>query len=241
MNSSICTGRLWSNQLSNQSNFSALPSWRVKYLSPKEIFWFPLLSQDYLVIQIGWLWLDLNTKKWFARPNLSLIKNGWYYHYQWQINYQLRPNMRKCPILGIYFAWLHCWTAFLRMSYPLMCSTSCAVSLRTQLTVKQCCMISTDSIYIILLLLTFIIIKVIIFRYFNIIIILVIANYREIESPSNLQHHTILQMSAFPWLSHRKSFYQMMSSNANSLECTSLLISGVTRILEFVEFNGLKI
>ena len=74
---------------------------------------------------------------------------------------------------------------------------SIAVSLRTQLTVKQCCMISTDSIYIILLLLTFIIIKVIIFRYFNIIIVLVIANYREIESPSNLQHHTILQMSAF--------------------------------------------
>ena len=106
LNRSICTGRFWSNQLSFHSDFSAVPSWRAKYLSPKEIFWFPLLSNDYLVIQIGWLWLDLNTKKWFARPNLSLIKNGRYYHYQWQINYQLRLNMRKCPILGIYFAWL---------------------------------------------------------------------------------------------------------------------------------------
>ena len=92
---SIWTGRFWSNQLSLHSDFSASPSWRAKYLSPKEIFWFPLLSQDYFIIQIGWLWLDLNTKKWFARPNLSLIKNGWYYHYQWQINYQLRPKDEK--------------------------------------------------------------------------------------------------------------------------------------------------
>ena len=107
LNRSICSGRFWSNQLSMHSDFSASPSWRAKYLSPKEIFWFPLLSNDYLVIQIGWLWLDLTTKKWFARLNLSLIKNGRYYHYQWQINYQLRLNMRKCPILGIYFAWLH--------------------------------------------------------------------------------------------------------------------------------------
>ena len=106
LNSSICTGRFWFNQLSNHSDFPAPPSWRAKYWSPKEIFWFPFLSQDYFVIQIGWLWLDLNTKKWFARPNLSLIKNDCYYHYQWQINYKLRLNMRKCPILGIYFAWL---------------------------------------------------------------------------------------------------------------------------------------
>ena len=108
------TTRFWSSQWSNQSKFSASPSWRAKYLSPKEIFWFPLHSQDYFVIQIGRLWLDLNTEKWFARPNLSLIKNGRYYHYQWQINYQLRLNMRKCPILGIYFAWLHCKASQIR-------------------------------------------------------------------------------------------------------------------------------
>ena len=71
-------------------------------------FWFPLLSQDYLVIQIEWLWLDLNTKKWFARPNLSLIKNGWYYHYQWQINYQFRPKDEKMSNLRNLF----CMVAF---------------------------------------------------------------------------------------------------------------------------------
>ena len=99
--------------VSGPTNYRIIPIFRPRqaegpniYLQ-KRFFWFPLLSQDYLVIQIEWLWLDLNTKKWFARPNLSLIKNGWYYHYQWQINYQLRLNMRKCPILGIYFAWLH--------------------------------------------------------------------------------------------------------------------------------------
>ena len=79
-------------------------------------------SQSKLFRNPNWVTLTGSEhKKWFARPNLSLIKNGWYYHYQWQINYQLRPNMRKCPILGIYFAWLHCWTAFLRISYRLMC------------------------------------------------------------------------------------------------------------------------
>ena len=88
------------------------------------------------------------------------------------------------------------------------------------------------------------------FRYLNIFIILVIAYHREIvhviESPSKLDGLThcikrFYKCPFFPWLSHRKKFYQMMSSNANSLECTSLLMSAVTRILEIVELNGLKL
>ena len=115
-------------------------------------------------------------------------------------------------------------------------------SLRTHLTANQCCV--TDSIFIIPLIFTFIIAKVIMFRYLNIFIILVIAYHREIvhviESPSKLDGLThcikrFYKCPFFPWLSHRKKFYQMMSSNANSLECTSLLMSAVTRILEIVE------
>ena len=122
--------------------------------------------------------------------------------------------------------------------------------IRTQLTVNQCYVFSTDSIFIIPLIFTFIIAKVIMFRYLNIFIILMIAYHREIvhviESPSKLDALThcikrFLNVRFFPWLSDRKKFYQTMSSNANSLECTSLLMSAVTRILEIVEFNGLKI
>lgn len=122
--------------------------------------------------------------------------------------------------------------------------------IRTQLTANQCYVFSTDSIFIIPLIFTFIIAKVIMFRYLNIFIILMIAYHREIvhviESPSKLDALThcikrFLNVRFFPWLSDRKKFYQTMSSNANSLECTSLLMSAVTRILEIVEFNGLKI
>ena len=90
-------GCFWSNQSSNYSDFSAPPSWMAKYSFHKEIFWFPLLSQVYFIIQIVWLWLDNH-------------------HNQWRINYQLRLNMTKCPILGIYFAWLQ-WRPNRKTSY----------------------------------------------------------------------------------------------------------------------------
>ena len=74
LNSSIWTGEFWCNLLSDRSDFSVPPSWSSRYFFPKNNFWILLFSQDYFICKVGWLWLDLNTKKWFTRPNLSLIK-----------------------------------------------------------------------------------------------------------------------------------------------------------------------
>ena len=65
-------------------------------------------SQSRLSYKQSWVTLTRSErKKWSARPNLSLIKNGQFHHYQWQINYLIRLKWLNCQILEIFSAWLH--------------------------------------------------------------------------------------------------------------------------------------
>ena len=49
----------------------------------------------------------MSSKKWFAPVILGFMKNGRYHQYGWQISDLEGLKSEKCPILGIYFAWLH--------------------------------------------------------------------------------------------------------------------------------------
>ena len=50
----------------------------------------------------------MKTKNWLALVNLGFIKNGRYHQYKWQISDLDGLKLKKCPIFGIYFAWLQC-------------------------------------------------------------------------------------------------------------------------------------
>ena len=85
---------------------------RVKYPSPKNVFWLSPVNWDYQASKFGWLWLNLNIKK-STLLNKSFIRNGSNtinYHELMMKNHLMRLKSRIRPIWIIFFAWSHLLT-----------------------------------------------------------------------------------------------------------------------------------